>query len=206
MYFQLVPSTLPTEGIEFGLLPTTNTTGIDGGSNSRKVNKKRVELLKTPEAMDAQMENMISKGISGTSGNLAQEAKNGILLERLYKMLPTLTAMDSTGATANMKSTQVKEGSMHSVTLIRWVGMLPTVRAAAARGNTSNDRGKGNLEDRIAQLLPTPTADDNPAKNTGKRNQDGLQKRAFQATGKTSQLNPLFVESMMGFPNGYLEI
>ena len=53
---------------------------------------------------------------------------------------------------------------------------------------------------RLVQFLPTPTADDNPAKNTGKRNQDSLQKRAFQDTGKTSQLNPLFVGEMMGFP------
>jgi hypothetical protein len=49
-------------------------------------------------------------------------------------------------------------------------------------------------------MLPTPTADDNPAKNTGKRNQNGLQKMAYQETGKTSQLNPQFVLEMMGFP------
>lgn len=49
-------------------------------------------------------------------------------------------------------------------------------------------------------MLPTPTADDNPAKNTGKRNQDGLQKRAYLETGKTAQLNPMFVAEMMGFP------
>jgi site-specific DNA-cytosine methylase len=90
-------------------------------------------------------------------------------------LLPTPTAMDSTGATANMKSTQVKEGSMHSMTLSRL-------------------------------LLPTPTADDSPAKNTGKRNQDGLQKRAFQATGKTSQLNPRFVAEMMNYPIDWLEL
>ena len=82
-----------------------------------------------------------------------------------------------------------------------WNHLLPTPREAAARGNCSNNRNKGNLEDYIAKgFLPTPTADDNPAKNTGKRNQDGLQKRAFQATGKTSQLNPQFVMEMMGFP------
>jgi ABC-type Fe3+-citrate transport system substrate-binding protein len=52
-------------------------------------------------------------------------------------------------------------------------------------------------------LLPTPTADDNPQKNTGKRNQDGLQKRAYQTTGKTSQLNPRFVAEMMGFPTDW---
>jgi len=34
-------------------------------------------------------------------------------------MLPTPTAMDATISTANMKSTQVKPGSMHSMTLMR---------------------------------------------------------------------------------------
>jgi hypothetical protein len=43
-------------------------------------------------------------------------------------LLPTPTCMDSTNATATMKSTQVKEGSMHSVTLTRAMamGLLPT--------------------------------------------------------------------------------
>lgn len=56
-------------------------------------------------------------------------------------------------------------------------GMLPTPRARAAGGNCSNDRKKGNLEDVIAQ-------------NT-------------EETGKTSQLNPQFVEEMMGFPENW---
>ncbi len=78
--------------------------------------------------------------------------------------------------------------------------ILPTPRAAAARGNCSKDRGKGNLEDVIAQMLPTPLASDSPEKNTGKRNQDSLAKRIYQMGFKTSQLNPPFVAEMMGFP------
>jgi hypothetical protein len=78
----------PTSEKEFGLsekIPnnlnffhTPNTTGIDGGSNSRKALKKR--LAETP------------------SGNW-----------------PTPTCSDI--YTGNLKSTQQKEGSMHSVTL-----------------------------------------------------------------------------------------
>jgi hypothetical protein len=49
-------------------------------------------LLKTPGAQDANMESMTSKGVSGTSGNLAQEAMNGILMQR---MIPTPRANDS---------------------------------------------------------------------------------------------------------------
>jgi hypothetical protein len=185
MYFQLVPSTPPTDGTGFGLLPTTNTTGIDGGSNSRKANKKRIELLKTPGAMDAAMENMTSRSVSGTSGNLAQEAKNGFLLARLYGMLPTPTATDvhhadrvqalkETGA-ETMASR--KNGANRPNGLMDYLDfnqMLCTPTAQASRGNTSAKRGKGNLTDQIAEMELTDS--------------------------KTSQLNPRFVMEMMGFP------
>ena len=52
------------------------------------------------------------------------------------------------------------------------------------------------------QMLPTPMAQESD-KITGKENQDSLTKRARQETGKTSQLSPLFVEEMMGFPKGW---
>jgi hypothetical protein len=81
--------------------------------------------------------------------------------------------MDQTNATATMKSTQVKEGSMHSVTLSK----------ALAMG-----------------LIPTPLASDCGEKVTGLETQDSLTKRVREITGKPSQLNPLFVEEMMGFP------
>ena len=127
-----------------------------------------------------------------------------------FGLLPTPTAMDSSGATANMKSTQVKEGSMHSVTLSRWAGMLPTVRARAAGGNCSNNREKGNLEDVIASImLPTPATRD----WKGARSEEALEKAgrnhtnslpdAFHQPGKTSQLNPRFVAEMMGFPTDW---
>ena len=61
------------------------------------------------------------------------------------------------------------------------LGMLPTPRARAAGGNCSNDRGKGNLEDKIAEM------------NTSQ-------------TGTTSQLNPQFVLEMMGFPPNWTEL
>ena len=54
------------------------------------------------------------------------------------------------------------------------VQLLSTPKAQEARGNASIDRGKYNLTDEIA--------------------------KRYNPGGKTSQLNPLFVEEMMGFP------
>ena len=55
--------------------------------------------------------------------------------------------------------------------------MLPTPRTQAERANASIDRGKGNLSDEVASR--------------------------FEIGGKTSQLSPLFVEEMMGFPKNW---
>jgi len=155
MYFQLVALTHHTEGTGFGL------------------------LLKTPTVMDGEVSSGKKNPVSGNSGTLAQEIMSGYkpTMEKLG-LLPTPTVFDSTGASANMKSTQVKEGSMHSVTLSRALTM---------------------------GMLPTPNASDHPGKNTGKRNQDLLPKRIRDAGGQTSQLNPRFVLEMMGFPSTWTE-
>lgn len=95
-------------------------------------------------------------------------------------LLPTVTAMDSTNATANMKSTQVKEGSMHFVTLVRAMsmGMLPTPRQSEWKG--------------VGQL--------------GSKSQVHMEKKKYlcaiiQSTiGQSGQLSPQFVMEMMGFP------
>ena len=152
LYFRLRVSTLPTDGIGFGLLPTPNT----------------MDTLppKEGEAMERQVQGA-RKGRTGPS-NL-REYVNPKSWEA-YGMLPTPIAGD-------------------------WKGQR------RKDGTASMLSGKASLG-----LLPTPIADDNPTKNTGKRKQDGLQKRAFQMTGKTSQLNPRFVGEMMGFPPNWTEL
>ena len=104
-------------------------------------------MLKTPTAMDAEIGSPKREPKSGDSGCLAQEIMGGYAV-----ILPTPTAMDSSEATARMRSSQMKEGSMHSVTLAR-----------AVQSRDSKD-------------------------------------------GKTSQLNPLFVGEMMGFPLEWLTL
>jgi hypothetical protein len=191
MYCQLYPLTLPTEEIGFGL------------------------LLKTPSAMDSYSENLTKKEQKfGNLGTLAQEVQSGFIYQR--GLLPTPTAMDSTNATATMKSSQVKEGSMHSVTLTRAMsmGMLPTPNQRDYKDNVGNGidapsigvtRGY-SLGQKVNSMLPTPaTRDYKGARSTealeeAGRNQTNSLPDAFAQTGKTSQLNPRFVLEMMGFP------
>ena len=95
-----------------------------------------------------------------------------------HRLIPTVTAMDSTGATARMKSSQVKEGSMRAMTLSRLVAMLPTPTARDWKGPQAKEyKGEeGSLPGAIRFL-----------------------------GGMDGPLNPRFVEEMMGFPAGWTE-
>jgi hypothetical protein len=158
MYFQLVPKTHHTEEIESGLW-----------------------LLKTPTMMDGMVTSGKKNPISGNSGTLAQEIMSSYQPTMIkLGMLPTPTAMDSTNATVNMKSLQLTEGSMHSVTLTR----------AMAMG-----------------MLPTPLAsEEGKMSGSETENQMSITKLVKRDYGKNSQLSPQFVAEMMGFPEHWTEL
>jgi hypothetical protein len=135
LLFQLLPKTHRTEEIDVGL------------------------LLPTPKAMEA-------PSASWENRKPNSKFKPGVTLTdlKVWGMLPTPTVMDSTNATATMKSTQVKEGSMHSVTLTRALsmGMLPTPNtcdAKTANNKDNHDVKKGYLRGFASMgMLPTPNA------------------------------------------------
>jgi hypothetical protein len=158
-------------------------------------------LLKTPSAMDAYSENLSKKEqVMGNSGTLAQEVATGFVYQRGLLLTPTTREEVQdlekypNGTTMPNLATQV-------------VGLLPTPSTTdngSPLTKAQKEKFLANREKKGLKAIPSALnqlrQDDNPAKNTGKRNQDSLQKRAFQTTGKTSQLNPLFVAEMMGFP------
>ena len=183
-------------------------------------------MLPTPQAMDSMTNpprqltesgRIISNQGHNGSAPLKDLAMNGLL--------PTPTAMDSTNATATMKSSQVKEGSMHSVTLCRAMamGMLPTPTLQDARIGINNIGGSQHRAERgsialadialgLTGMLPTPaTRDYKGARSTealekSGRNHTNSLPDSFNQTGKPSQLNPRFVLEMMGFPPDWTEL
>jgi hypothetical protein len=97
--------------------------------------------------------------------------------------LPTPTARDLKGPEGNEYKQLRGEHTTHKTTTIPGLlmrGMLPTPIAQASQGNTSDNRGKGNLTDYIAKMELT--------------------------NSKSSQLNPRFVAEMMGFPPNWTEL
>jgi hypothetical protein len=138
-------------------------------------------LLKTPGAQDALMESMNSKGISGSSGNLAQEAMNGILMERMQGLLPTPTKSEA----IDVARTVVMKGN-----------------SPRSQSNQGVD-GQAKLVDMLAAgMLPTPPHSDCGAKQTANSNQPGL----LAITGQTGHLSHLFTLDLMGFPKTWCDI
>jgi hypothetical protein len=113
--------------------------------------------------------------------------KPGVTLTdlKVWGMLPTPTVMDSTNATATMKSTQVKEGSMHSMTLSRFL-LTPSASDGLRSGMTMDSLKRHN--------------------KVNAENSNLAEQIAHKVGGGTSHLNPRFVAEMMGFPPNWTEL
>ena len=99
------------------------------------------------------------------------------------ELLPTPTSIDSGSGRIN-KSPSPGAKERPTIALAAKMGLLPTPNAQESRGNVNRDRGKRNLTDEISKIIPHfPPTD-----------------------GATSQLNPLFVQEMMGFPYLWTEL
>jgi hypothetical protein len=176
-YFQLAVSTLPIKEKEFGLLPTPRTADVEGGAIN-----------------NAQCEN----------GSYFRENAKGVRWGIKLRDVVESGLLPTPAPGTHNRGMHPHRGVVNALLN----GEKPQVQELLVDRLFAQELEKEGITYvetfRRGKMLPTPTADDNPAKNTGKRNQDSLQKRAYQETGKTSQLNPLFVTEMMGFPPDYL--
>ena len=200
LYFQLQASALPTEEIASGLLLTPTAT----------------ELCEHPDDMRARAEKNGYK--NGTK-------YNSLTSQIVYGMLPTPTAFDYNTPRSQEAWDKAKEkhgeALQNPLKQMAAFGMLPTPIASevhhAERVQKLKETGAETISSRkngdnrpngimdyldFNGMLPTPCAQEG-GKISGKENQDSLTKRARQETGKTSQLSPLFVEEMMGFPQNW---
>ena len=127
------------------------------------------------------------------------------------QMWPTPTRMDY--AKELMRSTQQKAGSRRSLDLPSAVRLWPTPRANEYKDTLQSvppsrqkDPGKCNLTQAVAmdQMLATPCARDY---RTGQRKRYDNPGRANNLNDQIGgQLNPTWVEILMGFPLGWTEL
>jgi hypothetical protein len=138
-------------------------------------------LLPTVKTLDSHKQRKLDENGENTSQTTGQ--KYGIHLTQMAEagMLPTPTAFDYNTPRSQESWDKAKEkhgdALQNPLKQMAAFGMLPTPKCQEERGNASKDRGKFNLTDEVARI--------------------------WQPPGKTSQLSPLFVEEMMGFPKNW---
>lgn len=181
LLYQLVPSEHPTEETGSGLLPTVQTQGLKRCNEKGKTEFYPTSMLPTPTATDM--------GSGRTNKSPTPGAKERPTLAKAAKMmlLPTPNAVEATKYTHKLNP---KSQMGRSLTALAVNGLMPTPSARDYKGNTitTTRRRKGQFT-RWGEMLP-----------------DFITRLQEEQTGDSRaspQLNPLFVEEMMGFPLGW---
>lgn len=224
LLFQLVPSEHRTEETEFGLLPTVQTQGLKQCNKKGKTEFVPLDLLPTPNAMDIAHKDM-EINERGRRNPKRGKTDHSLGLEDMAvaKLLPTPCSIEATKFTKTINpNSQMGQG----LTALAVNGLLPIPTAMEVKHSNRvkglKEQGvKGMYSRKNGALRPngltdfldfhyllTPMAADGmranmkmqALKNHNKENANLAEQIAHKVGGGTSQLNPLFVEEMMGFP------
>ena len=192
LLFRLVPSERPTDGTGCGLLqeellPTPQTQGLKACNAEGKTEFMPLELLPTPTSID-----------SGSGRINKSPSPNA-------KERPTIALAAKMGLLPTPMSTEVRHEQR--------VSELKAAGKTNFRSREKGQSGANGLMDYMDfhGMLPTPVAQDglNSSLPPSQKDRDSvpgyLLKNCPPSDGQDSpQLNPLFVEEMMGFPEDWL--
>lgn len=173
------------------------------------------DILPTPNAMDIPLKDM-EINERGRRNPKKGKTDHSLGLEDMAvgvaKLLPTPTAIDKGGGRIN-RSPSPNAAERPTLALAARKGLLPTPCSIEATKftktiNPNSQMGQGLTALAVNGLLLTPMAADGmranmkmqSLKNHNKANANLAEQIAHKVGGGTSQLNPLFVEEMMGFP------
>jgi hypothetical protein len=180
----------PIDVTECGLLPTVVTQGLKVCNEKGQSEFVNPQFLPTPRAMDGGGRGL-NRDVQSTGTSFYRTNRKGVrfgvnLSDVLASgLLPTpmatevshpkrITDLKAKGG-QTMGSRKNGESRPNGIQdYLTWHGLMPTVKAQYCR-HALHDRGKSNLGEEIAEAFG-----------------DG--------TSQNSQLSPLFVAEMMGFP------
>ena len=163
-------------------------------------------LLPTMTAFEAEGGNLISKEFTGT--------RHAMKLTQAVRMWPTPSASDCGRTAINPHLTRNgtirhigKNGTQSYARLDAVAAMFPTPRASDGKGtgpagskSAEHDRKHGNLKGTVMYATPKANSWTGPGNPAGRQGSEDLQ------TMVGGQLNPDWVEWLMGFPVGWTEV
>lgn len=178
--FQLAPSMLPIAETGCGLLPTVVTQGLKYCNEKGRSAFVNPQFLPTPNAAEGKKYTKKLNASSQMGMSLTARAVNGLLPTPLSTEVahPSKNRQTQGEGRPNNGSRKNGESRPNGIQdFLMWHGLIPTCLAQDSR-HALHDRGRGKLGEEIAELFG-----------------DG--------TSQNSQLNPLFVAEMMGFPTDW---
>lgn len=223
LLFRLVPSERDTDGTESPLWPTVTAADWRGrGPNSKQQGlPEAVKMWATPNTMDYLPQRSAQALARQAATTRKGRTRPANLREQVdpetVRMWPTPTVADT--FTSKMKSTQQKAGSMHSVNLSDAVQLWPTPSASdrgrqaitpilTKNGTIKHKNRQGGQSqarlDQVAALFATPCARDFRTGQCGRWEERKHTQNLNDQIG--GQLNPQWVEWLMGFPAGWTDI
>lgn len=210
-YFQLAQSTLPMSDTGFGLLltPVSSDPGVKdldkfeermkdqpNGTKMPNLATQVMGMIPTPQSRDAK---------AGMDREKNQKNLNDLAVK---KLLPTPSHSETAKTGRNTNQDSLTKRVINK-------GILPTPKTTEHRQPSDHGEGSPDLKTWIdklgAAMLPTPR--ESEWKGVGgidsKSHTHRVEKQYLDATiqelaGETSQLSPLFVAEMMGFPADWL--
>lgn len=229
LLFRLVPSTPRTDETAVPLLPTpTATTADHGGPNQRDSSGRpglqmAAMMWPTPRAnkvggysspgwrptLEEAVRLWPTPTVHGNHNRPGSSAKAGVGLATAVKMFPTPTARDSKGA--NSMKHLTREGKRnHTSQLANCVKLWPTPTSRCGTGASQVETRQGGPDLQTAvQMFPTPQARDHFPPHSA----EYIAKKKAEGHGMSNlndsiggQLNPTWVEWLMGFPLGWTDL
>ena len=229
LLYQLVPSEHPTEETGSGLLPTVQTQGLKRCNKEGKTEFYPTDMLPTPTAIDMGSGRTNKSASPGAAERptLAKAARIGLLPTPMSseishtKRVQELKAAGASDFQSRANGAKRPNGLMD---FLEFHELLPTPNAVEGtkythKYNPNSQMGRSLTALAVNGLIPTPAARDykgNTITTTRRRKgqftrwgemlPDFITRLQEEQTGDSKaspQLNPLFVEEMMGFPFGW---
>lgn len=155
IYFQLVPSTLPTDATECGLLPTP--TAMEDRRIPGRENRSEIAASRMKSNMNLYTYIELPPTVQTQGLKICREGRS---YPMNLKMLPTPTAIDAGSGRVN-KSLSPNAKERPTLGMMSKRGLLPTPRAFCYK-DAKRDRGRYNLGEIILEQYAGQTSQLSP--------------------------------------------
>lgn len=203
------------DSVQMELIPSTSFVAVSpasrfplpGSSEARTITatsgRKCSALCRSSSPLGSLVKMLLASSVWHSQRCVLTWKAQGMKCNRLlFRLVPSMPSTEETGSGFWPTPMQPNNGGSNGKAKLKTM-LFPTPDCSDRRSAKSKQQGLSNA----VKLMATPTAQD--AKNStlpaSQLNRDSVPGNLLQQ-GQTGQLNPLFVEWLMGFPEGWTDL